>query len=113
MDGSSRTDIVTSAIKLPNGLAVDDHDKLLYWTDYVKEWIEFCDFNGNNRKVFAQNLARPTSIALLGRFIYWSEWTSKIIKKADKRYGRPVIQVLNGMNRVSGIKAVKLKNLTG
>lgn len=113
MDGSSRTDIVTSGIKLPNGLAVDHQAKLLYWTDYLKDRIEFCDFDGNNRKVFAQHLSRPTSIALLGRFVYWSEWTSKTIKKADKQRGIPVIQVINGMNRVSGIKAIKLRNLTG
>ena len=113
MDGSSRNKIVTSAIKWPSSIAVDHGAKRVYWTDYRLQQIQLCNFDGSNRKVLIKGLGGPTSIALLGRFVYWSEWNSKVIKKVDKRLKTPAMTVISGMRRLIGIKAVTLQKYPG
>lgn len=50
MDGTLRTAIVSSKIYWPNGLSIDYPNKLLYFVDAYLDYIDFCDYNGNNRR---------------------------------------------------------------
>uniref|UniRef100_A0A8C5S259 LDL receptor related protein 2 n=1 Tax=Laticauda laticaudata TaxID=8630 RepID=A0A8C5S259_LATLA len=50
MDGTLRTTIVSNKIYWPNGLSIDYPNKLLYFADAYLDYIDFCDYNGNNRR---------------------------------------------------------------
>lgn len=51
MAGSLKKAIVDKDLSQPSGLAIDYEDRMLYWTDAVREKIERATMNGNNREV--------------------------------------------------------------
>lgn len=50
MDGTLRTVIISEKIYWPNGLTIDYPTKRLYFADAYLEYIDYCDYNGNNRR---------------------------------------------------------------
>ena len=59
MDGKMRTTIISNKLYWPNGLTIDYPNNLLYFADAYLDFIDFCDYNGNNRKqVLASDLVR-------------------------------------------------------
>lgn len=50
MDGKLRTVIISNKLYWPNGLTIDYPNNLLYFADAYLDFIDFCDYNGNNRK---------------------------------------------------------------
>jgi len=51
MAGSLKKAIVDKDLSQPSGLAIDYEDRMLYWTDAVREKIERAEMNGSNREV--------------------------------------------------------------
>jgi hypothetical protein len=51
MAGSLKKAIVDKDLSQPSGLAIDYEDRMLYWTDAVREKIERATLNGTNREV--------------------------------------------------------------
>jgi sugar lactone lactonase YvrE len=51
MAGSLKKAIVDKDLSQPSGLAIDYEEKMLYWTDAVREKIERATLDGNNREV--------------------------------------------------------------
>jgi len=51
MAGSLKKAIVDKDLSQPSGLAIDYEDRMLYWTDAVREKIERATLNGSNREV--------------------------------------------------------------
>ena len=113
MDGGCRSKIISFGIKWPNSLTIDHENKHLYWTDYLKETIEMCDFNGKDRQEFANRLSGPTSVALFSKFLYWSEWQPNVLRKTVKIQSGRAIMVIKGMKQVTKIKAVNLRKVPG
>lgn len=57
MDGKLRTVIISNKLYWPNGLTIDYPNNLLYFADAYLDFIDYCDYNGNNRKqVLASDL---------------------------------------------------------
>lgn len=62
MDGKLRTVIVSHKLYWPNGLTIDYPNNLLYFADAYLDFIDYCDYNGNNRKqVLASDLVSKDS----------------------------------------------------
>jgi sugar lactone lactonase YvrE len=51
MAGSLKKAIVDKDLSQPSGLAIDYEDRMLYWTDAVREKIERATLSGTNREV--------------------------------------------------------------
>ena len=49
LDGTNRRAIVTTKLYWPNGLAIDLVRERLYYADAHLDFIESCDYNGENR----------------------------------------------------------------
>lgn len=59
MDGQLRSVIVSNKLYWPNGLTIDYPNNLLYFADAYLDFIDYCDYDGNNRKqVIASDLVR-------------------------------------------------------
>lgn len=57
MDGTMRTVIVQEKIYWPCGLSIDYPNRLIYFMDAYLDYIEFCDYDGHNRRqVIASDL---------------------------------------------------------
>ncbi|XP_029461540.1 low-density lipoprotein receptor-related protein 2 isoform X2 [Rhinatrema bivittatum] len=109
MDGRMRTVIISDKIYWPNGLAIDYPNKLLYFADAYLDYIDFCDYNGNNRRqVLASDLVlqHPHAITLFEDFVYWSDrYTNRVIR-ANKWNGRNQSVMIYNIQQPMGISAV-------
>jgi low density lipoprotein-related protein 2 len=61
MAGSLKKALVDKDLSQPSGLAIDYEDRMLYWTDAVREKIERATMNGTNREV-SRNVQRWTEL---------------------------------------------------
>uniref|UniRef100_H2Y8J8 EGF-like domain-containing protein n=1 Tax=Ciona savignyi TaxID=51511 RepID=H2Y8J8_CIOSA len=100
--------IIRTSIKTPNALTIDIILKELYWADASLDKIERCDFNGGNRQVLiSSGLEHIFSLSMLGRWIYWSDWGSREIQRANKWLGDGVEVVRNRTHvHLMGVLAV-------
>ncbi|XP_048809593.1 low-density lipoprotein receptor-related protein 2 isoform X5 [Lagopus muta] len=109
MDGKLRTVIINSKIYWPNGLCIDYPNKLLYFADAYLDYIDFCDYNGNNRRqVVASDLIlqHPHALTIFEDFVYWSDrYTNRVIR-ANKWHGGNQTVMIYNIHQPLGLVAV-------
>ncbi|XP_072019675.1 uncharacterized protein [Amphiura filiformis] len=67
------------SIIVPEGLAIDVENRLLYWTDNGTDTIEKSDLNGRNKQtLFHLGLQKPRAIVVDSNagYLYWTDWGS-------------------------------------
>lgn len=84
MDGTNRRILIRENITWPNGLAIDRPEERLYWNDAKRNTIESCDLNGKNRKLILDSIPHPYGLVVVGNHIYWTDWKTKALHRADK-----------------------------
>ncbi|XP_052737933.1 low-density lipoprotein receptor-related protein 4 isoform X1 [Bicyclus anynana] len=107
MDGKSRRIIVENNIKWPNGLAIDRTEGRLYWNDAKMYTIESSDFNGNDRRTLLNQVPYPYGIVIVGTHIYWTDWKTKALHRADKSTGKDQITIRENLEGLMDIRAIQ------
>ena len=95
--GSNYVRIVTTNIRWPNGLTIDYNEEKLYWADAYLNKIERTDFDGNFRQVLSTAL-HPFAITVHNHYIYWTDWQTKSIYRAEKYRGSNTIAIVQGLS---------------
>ncbi|XP_028582348.2 low-density lipoprotein receptor-related protein 4 isoform X2 [Podarcis muralis] len=113
MDGSRRTVLINNNLGWPNGLAVDRAGSQLLWADAHTERIEAADLNGANRRTLLSPVQHPYGLTLLDSYIYWTDWQTRSIHRADKNTGANVILVRANLPGLMDIQAVDRKHPLG
>ncbi len=81
MDGSLPLAIITTDLRWPNGITVDQANSRIYWVDARLDRIESSLFDGNSRQVvISRNAKHPFSVDVFGDRLFWSDWSSNEIK---------------------------------
>ncbi|KAF7469395.1 low-density lipoprotein receptor-related protein 4 [Marmota monax] len=106
MDGSDRTVLINNNLGWPNGLTVDKASSQLLWADAHTERIEVADLNGANRHTLVSPVQHPYGLTLLGSYVYWTDWQTRSIHRADKGTGSNVILVRSNLPGLMDIQAV-------
>ncbi|XP_014344907.1 low-density lipoprotein receptor-related protein 2a [Latimeria chalumnae] len=109
MDGKIRTVIIRNKLYWPNGLTIDYPNKLLYFADAYLDFIDYCDYNGNNRRqVLASDLIlqHPHSIAIFEDYVYWTDRYINRVIRANKWDGRNQTVMIYNIPQPMGIVAV-------
>ncbi|KAA8596151.1 hypothetical protein FQN60_011442 [Etheostoma spectabile] len=106
MDGSDRVVLISNNLGWPNGLAIDMAGSQLLWADAHTERIEAADLNGQNRHTLVTPVQHPYGLTLLGSHIYWTDWQSRSIQRADKNTGTNTITVRANLPGLMDIQAV-------
>lgn len=73
LDGQNRTAIVTTKLYWPNGLAIDLIRERLYFADSHLDYIESCDYNGQNRRQIIANdlmIHHPHGLSFFEQHLY-------------------------------------------
>lgn len=77
LNGSNVVTIVRSPqCKQPNRLSIHFETGRLFWTDYNREMLASCDFEGQHFYVILQNVNHvkdPTAVTIINDTIYWSD----------------------------------------
>lgn len=108
MDGSDRTTIVTENLVWPNGLSVDYERNKLYWNDAKKKVIESSDLQGQDRKVLISDAQHPYGLAVMGEYIFWSDWQEKAILRASKNDGTGKTTILGNLEGIMDMRAINV-----
>uniref|UniRef100_A0A8C1IWU7 Low density lipoprotein receptor-related protein 4 n=1 Tax=Cyprinus carpio TaxID=7962 RepID=A0A8C1IWU7_CYPCA len=106
MDGSDRVVLINNNLGWPNGLAIDKAGSQLLWADAHTERIEASDLNGSNRRTLVSPVQHPYGLTLLGPHMYWTDWQSRSIHRADKDTGANTITVRSNLPGLMDIQAV-------
>ncbi|XP_064646344.1 low-density lipoprotein receptor-related protein 1-like isoform X2 [Lineus longissimus] len=80
--------IITTNIRVPNGLVIDHRAQKLYWSDAGLDKIERCNFDGSNRTVIISVMPQHIfGMALHGDYLYWTDWVARAAVRANKYDG--------------------------
>lgn len=72
----------------PNGLTIDRPESRLYWNDAKLGNIECSDLYGKDRKLIMSNLPHPYGLVVVGNHVYWTDWQTEALHRAEKNTGR-------------------------
>ncbi|XP_017777455.1 PREDICTED: low-density lipoprotein receptor-related protein 1 [Nicrophorus vespilloides] len=107
LSGFYKEFIITTDIRMPNGLTLDHKAQKLYWSDARLDKIERCEYDGTNRVVLAKVMPQhPFALAVYGNLIYWTDWMLRAVLRADKLTGQDVTWLRRDVKRPMGIIAV-------
>ncbi|KAG2459291.1 LRP2 protein, partial [Polypterus senegalus] len=109
MDGNMRTTIVSNKLYWPNGLTIDYPNRLLYFADAYLDFIDYCDYNGNNRRqVLASDLVlqHPHAITIFEDYVYWTDRYTHRVIRANKWHGENQTVMIYNLPQPMGIVAV-------
>lgn len=68
--------------------------------------IEAADLNGANRHTLVSPVQHPYGLTLLDSYIYWTDWQTRSIHRADKNTGSNVILVRSNLPGLMDIQAI-------
>ncbi|KAK9892226.1 hypothetical protein WA026_019028 [Henosepilachna vigintioctopunctata] len=74
----------------PNGLTLDYDLRRIYWVDAKSDSIHTTDYDGRNHHEVLKNhemLAHPFAISLFENYVYWTDWRTNSIVRANKWNG--------------------------
>ncbi|CAK8674679.1 unnamed protein product [Clavelina lepadiformis] len=98
--GNVRTTIIGTSLYYPNGLTIDFAEDVMYWVDAQPgyERIERSYLDGTNREMVLRSYDHPFAITVLDQFVYWSDWSTRSIYRANKQDGGSVSVVRFGLS---------------
>ncbi|MGH0120697.1 UNVERIFIED_CONTAM: hypothetical protein FKN15_035083 [Acipenser sinensis] len=77
----------------PNGLTVDHLESRIVWTDARSDAIYSALYDGTGRIEILRGheyLSHPFAVSLFGGYVYWTDWRTNTLTKANKWTGRNV-----------------------
>ncbi|KAJ8299613.1 hypothetical protein KUTeg_023673 [Tegillarca granosa] len=99
MDGTQRMVLANTSLFWPNGLTLDYAADKLYWADAKHHVIECSNLDGTMRRtVINQGLPHPFALTLFEDELYWTDWHTKSINKANKFTGNDLETVHNRLH---------------
>ncbi|XP_071830844.1 low-density lipoprotein receptor-related protein 6-like isoform X3 [Apostichopus japonicus] len=105
LDGTNRTTLINTPEGWPNGIAIDYKKGRIMWGTAKYRKIESADMEGTNRSVIVDNTRHIFGFSLGGDYIYWTDWNTQTIERAEKHtgLGREVVATLSDL---MGLKVV-------
>nr|XP_039251753.1 low-density lipoprotein receptor-related protein 2-like [Styela clava] len=87
MDGKLRKVIVSDRLYWPNGLTIDYPTFTLYFADAKLDFIDACDYYGQNRRQIIGSsftLLHPHAITVFEDYVYWTDRQAGTISRCNK-----------------------------
>ena len=94
MAGSLKRAVIDKDLSQPSGLAIDYEERMLYWTDAVREKIERSRLDGKNREVLVSATIYPFAITVFRNYIYWTDLQLRGVYRAEKHTGANMIEMV-------------------
>ncbi|XP_075213619.1 low-density lipoprotein receptor-related protein 4-like [Lycorma delicatula] len=111
MDGKNRMTLISENLGWPNGLAIDRPSERLYWNDGNQKTIESSDLNGEDRQVIVTNVPHPYGLVIVGKHMYWTDWQTEALHRADKSNGSDQIIIRDKLSGLMDIRSVQTDNV--
>lgn len=91
----------------PNGISLDHRPRRLYWIDARSDSIHTTDYDGGDyREVLRGHaaLSHPFAITVFEGHVYWTDWSSNSVVRANKWNGSDVAVVQRTLTQPFDIK---------
>ena len=108
MDGSSRRILVKRALYWPSGLTLDEANNRLYWVDSYLQIFEYYDFKRHTVTTVIKDgykLPYPFGLTLLESHLYWTDWSSRVVYRAEQKTLSNRTVVVSGLGQPMDIHA--------
>ncbi|KAG8179495.1 hypothetical protein JTE90_027207 [Oedothorax gibbosus] len=113
LDGSYRK-LLISKLGRPNGITIDYIERRVYWIDLDSKKIESSDLSGNQRaQVIVQNIVEPYGLTQYADYIYWTEWSTNSIERANKTDGSNRTTIQTNLDSVMDIQVYHTSRQSG
>ncbi|XP_035218425.1 low-density lipoprotein receptor-related protein 1-like isoform X2 [Stegodyphus dumicola] len=107
LSGFDLHSIIETNIRMPNALALDHKAQKLYWSDARLDKIERCNLDGTERYVLLnKHPQHPFDLAVYDNYLFWTDWVSHSVMRADKYTGSNVVTLRKNIARPMGIVAI-------
>ncbi|XP_045762403.1 prolow-density lipoprotein receptor-related protein 1-like [Maniola jurtina] len=93
----------------PNGLALDLPARRLYWVDARSDSLHTSDYAGGDARAVLRGharLAHPFAVAVFEAHVYWTDWRSNGVLRANKWNGSDVTVVQRTLTQPFDVKVV-------
>lgn len=97
---------------LPNGLALDLPARRLYWVDARADSLQCADYSGGDRRLVLKghpSLAHPFAVTVFESHVYWTDWRSNSVVRANKWNGSDVVVVQRTLTQPFDVKVTRYK----
>ena len=87
----------------PNGLTLDLAAKRMYWIDARSDSIHTATYEGKDQREILrghEHLSHPFAISLFESHVYWTDWRSNAVLRADK-WKAENVEVIDKVNIIS------------
>ena len=104
-DSNTRQVIVSENIGWPNGITIDYTLNRIWWTDARQDTIESADLNGKHRRIVLKSgsIKHPFGISVFLDSIYWTDWSSNTLFRANKFTGDEEVALVIGLQRAMDV----------
>lgn len=88
-----RVDLLASNGAWPNGLTLDYDHQRIYWIDARSDSIHTTNYDGLDHHVVMKDhdlLSHPFAITLFENYVYWTDWRTNSVVRANKWTGGDV-----------------------
>ena len=107
--GTRRTIVPVSAYggAWPNGLTLDFLSRRLYWIDARSDSIHTAEYDGSDLQEVIrghQFLSHPFALSVFENHVYWTDWRSNAVVRANKWNGSDVVVIERTLSQPYDIK---------
>lgn len=91
----------------PNGLTLDYAQKRIYYIDAHSDSIHTTNYDGGDSHLVIRDretLSHPFSISLFENFVYWTDWRTNSVMRANKWTGADVLAIDRTSSQPFGIQ---------
>ncbi|XP_055372745.1 prolow-density lipoprotein receptor-related protein 1 [Condylostylus longicornis] len=91
----------------PNGLTLDYTQKRVYWVDARSDSIHTTRYDGSDRHLVIRDketLSHPFAITLFENFVYWTDWRTNSVIRANKWNGSDIQVIHRTLTQPFGIQ---------
>ncbi|XP_043936593.1 very low-density lipoprotein receptor isoform X1 [Protopterus annectens] len=106
MNGVDRQLLVTTDIQWPNGIALDQVKRRLYWVDSKLHMLSSVDLNGQDRRIVLKSqefLAHPFALSIFEDRVFWTDGENEAIYGANKFTGTELVTLVNNLNEAQDL----------
>ncbi|XP_066593822.1 low-density lipoprotein receptor-related protein 6 isoform X2 [Prorops nasuta] len=103
LDGYQRQ-VILSSVGKANGLTIDHTARKLYWADLFTPAIDSYDLQMKKKvTIISQGIVYPFSITQYKDYIYWTDWNTGEVERANKTTGSDRIKIHNKLKEVTDL----------
>ena len=105
--------VITTKIRMPNAIVIDDQERKMYWADARLDKIELVFLDNMDRIVMTKaNPQHPFGLAIHGNHLFYTDWIQHAVIRVSKYTGEDMTMLRTEIPRPMAIVAIANQSLT-